>query len=716
MLIAIIAPSLAVFGTESVGTIIILGLFLIGGVASYIEAMQIGAAYSHESRIFLVTQFCRYVFIPSWTLYLVIALLGYLLHSGLPGHFADDPSMSSTPELTRTVSKIVAGCLVVLAAYLVCWGVQGFTIRLQRFLVVAALAPAVLPMMKLSAVVAGKGDAISTEPGTGFATLYAVVLLIVPLIAYVFSAPEHHAHARASTIAYVPSLGWAPLAIGRSLSGKSGDEQLRCVPFSTPEELLDHMVGRKSRGVPTRLPGSARVRHRLVKALRWHHDFDAIVIDLRSAIRLFDAFEQQGRLTSQNGGYRIVAGICRREDVVIRRHLSDGQAAPAYAIWSDSPYVPRNEILEREILASLRHFDPALKGVDYLPPNCILERLHPGAIAVIAEPFASALLERGEVSGDIDRLDVKTLGDASWLYEHYDVLIVRSDEGGNEASQFLDMLIAGRNWLRTKPGPTGIGGVFARQIAAELEGVKVADLDAGERTYLGPGAINVCLVLTNYQDGSVIDPDDERAGSNWQEVRSVYGHLQDAGLVSALSLEHLAKLIDCRFIQQQTAVNGQSATYPLQMNRYLTNDTPGKVRDMIDALHIDDIDLSFLLAQRISGAGGVGLVYMLPTHEADNRRIHRAAHRHEWIAAGRTGIVAIRIPNEPRSLRQMLDVVHRDETLSIDTLAAFPGSDGRAIALMSFGDITEAHLTRLLSDLREHGFDIATDPAQWSNA
>ncbi|MGD9710724.1 MAG: hypothetical protein AB7V46_01495, partial [Thermomicrobiales bacterium] len=293
LLIAIIAPSLDVFGTETVGTIIILGLFLIGGVAAYIEAMQIGAAYASESRWFLVVQLSKHLFAPSWALYLVIASTGYLLHSGLPAHFADEPAMSSTPELTRTVSKIVAGCLVVLAAYLVCWGVQGFSIRLQRFLVVAALAPAVLPMMKLVAVVVGQGDAISSEPDSGFTALYAVILLIIPFIAYLFSAPEHHARSRARSVAYVPGLGWAPLVIGRSLSGNGEEDHLRRVPFSTSEELLDHMVGRKARGAPTILPGSPRLRHRLVRVFGWHHDFDAIVIDLRSAIRLLDALEQQ---------------------------------------------------------------------------------------------------------------------------------------------------------------------------------------------------------------------------------------------------------------------------------------------------------------------------------------------------------------------------------------------------------------------------------------
>ena len=64
----------------------------------------------------------------------------------------------------------------------------------------------------------------------------------------------------------------------------------------------------------------------------------------------------------------------------------------------------------------------------------------------------------------------------------------------------------------------------------------------------------------------------------------------------------------------------------------------------------------------------------------------------------------------------MLDVVHLDPELSIETLVAFPGPHGRAIALMSFGDIPESQLRRLLVSLRQHGFDITTEPSQWSRA
>ncbi|MGE3799337.1 MAG: hypothetical protein AB7G88_16025 [Thermomicrobiales bacterium] len=368
--------------------------------------------------------------------------------------------------------------------------------------------------------------------------------------------------------------------------------------------------------------------------------------------------------------------------------------------------------MEQLVFESLRRFDSTLHGVDYLPPNCILERLHPGTIAVIPEPFASDLLARAETEGDIERLDLASAGEASWLFENYDVLIERSNEERQPSTRCLELLIAGREWLRTKPGPTGIGGVFARQIAAELEGVTVSELDSGERSYLGPGAINANLVLTNYQDASVIDPADP-LDPNWRHVRCIHERLGAAGILRTLTRERLAECIDCSAVRRQTTVNGHSATYPLRVNRYLTNDTPGKVRDMLDALQTDDVDLSFLLAQRISGAGGVGLVYMLPTLEEDRRKIQQAAGRHEWIAAGRTGFVAVRFPHRARSLRQMLDVVHVDADLSIDTLVTFPGPGGQAIALMSFGDISDVQLRRLLTGLEEHGFELP-HPVEWT--
>lgn len=98
LLIAIIAPSLSSFGAESIGTIVILGLFLIGGVTSFLQGMQLGAIYSAESPQFLVYQLFRHVFGLQWTLYIVIALAGYLIHSGLPGHYTDDPNMTTTPR------------------------------------------------------------------------------------------------------------------------------------------------------------------------------------------------------------------------------------------------------------------------------------------------------------------------------------------------------------------------------------------------------------------------------------------------------------------------------------------------------------------------------------------------------------------------------------------------------------------------------------------
>lgn len=715
LLIAIIAPGLANFGTESVGTIVILGLFLIGGVTSYLQAMQLGAIYSTQSRRYLIFLLFRHVFLTQWLLYIGIALAGYWVHSGLPGHFADEPGMEATLELTRTVSKVVAGVLVVMASYLLCWGVNGFAARLQRFIVVATLVPAVLPLMKLIAVIIGRGDSISMERGSGFALLYAIVLLIAPVLAYIFSSPEgaRTPQANARSIAYVRTLGWSPLAIGRTLTGEAAAD-FRYVPFATAEEMLEEMVGRKARGAHVSLPGSVRLRHTLSRALGWHRDFDAIVLDLRSALRLFDAFGAQGRLAS--GNYFIVAGISRRQDVVVQRYSDAVDTTEPHAIWSDAPYIPRNDALETLVAESMRRVQPQMDGVDYLPPNCILERLPQGAVAAIPEPFATDLLSRTAARGDTSRLRFDRLGDLSWIYEHYDVLVARKDGHGDFPTQFLDMLIAGRDWLRTKPGPTGLGGTFARQITAELEGVSVAELESEPEAFLDQAAVSSCLALTDFQAGSVIDPEDEREDSNWSAVRELFARMQSAGLITTMTIDDLTERVDCSFMQLHTDFIGQRAVYPLMVNRFLTNDTPGKLRDMLHALQSDNVSLSFLLAQRVTGAGGVGLVYMLPTRADDTRNLNQAASHHEWIAAGRSGFLAVSISDDAWGLRHMLDVVHLDPDLSIETIAAFPGPHGRAIALMSFGDIPESQLRRLIVSLKQHGFDITTEPSQWSSA
>lgn len=602
-----------------------------------------------------------------------------------------------------------------MAAYLLCWGISGFSDRLQRFIVVATLVPAVLPLLKLLAVVSGRGDAISTEPSSGFARLYAVVLLITPLLVYLFSASDRSIlpSSKPASVAYVRSLGWAPFVIGRSLTGSSPGSALHYVSYGTAEELLDDMVGRKARGAPTALPGSARLRHWLSKGPGWHHDHDALVLDLRSAIRLLDALDQQGRLSSDDG-YFIVAGICRTRIEIIHRRRRGDEAPSSHAIWSDAPYIPRNAALDAEILAVLRRHQPELQGVDFLPPNCVLERLPTGAIAAMPEPFAADLLSKTETRGDTMRIAGGADEADPWLLENYDVLMLRRDAHGHFPLIVMDMLIAGRDWLRTKPGPTGIGGTFARQVAAELEGVTTAELDADPRAFLSQSAVNSCLVLTNFQAGSVIDPEDEQTGSNWWFASTLCDQLLRSGIVTSLTTEKLATRIDCGHVRANTDVYGRRASYPLQINRYLTNDTPGKLRDMLHALQAEDVSLSFVMAQRVSGAGGLGLVYMLPKHTDDLRSLHSAADSHDWFATGTSGFVAVSVADDPKGLVRMLDVVHDDPGLNIETLLAFPASHGRAIVLMSFGDIGDGQLRRLITTLKEHGFDITTEPSQWS--
>ena len=72
LLIAILAPGLDQFGVASIGTIVIPGLFLIGGVASYLEAMQLGAEYSAVSTGQLGYQFFRHVFFSRTVLYILL--------------------------------------------------------------------------------------------------------------------------------------------------------------------------------------------------------------------------------------------------------------------------------------------------------------------------------------------------------------------------------------------------------------------------------------------------------------------------------------------------------------------------------------------------------------------------------------------------------------------------------------------------------------------
>ena len=264
LLIAIIAPGLANFGTESVGTIIILGLFLIGGVTSYLQAMQLGAIYSTQSRGLLLYMLFRHFFLTQWLLYTGIALAGYWLHSGLPGHFADDPSMATTPELTRTVSKIVAGVLVVMAAYLLCWGVDGFAARLQRFIVVATLVPAVLPLMKLRGGRdwPGRCNLHRKRFRIRHPLCHRLADRAAPgLHLFVVLSSRLTSGAKTRSMAYVRALSWAPCGHRQNADREPKRGELRFVPFSTAEELLEEMVGRKARGAHVSLPGSVRLRH-----------------------------------------------------------------------------------------------------------------------------------------------------------------------------------------------------------------------------------------------------------------------------------------------------------------------------------------------------------------------------------------------------------------------------------------------------------------------
>ena len=93
-----------------------------------------------------------------------------------------------------------------------CWGLEGNSIRQQRFVVIVALTSAVLPLMKVLAAVFGRGESISTDPQAGFSIVFAIVILIVPLVAYIYSAPEHSSPlmSKTQTFAYVRGLGWAP--------------------------------------------------------------------------------------------------------------------------------------------------------------------------------------------------------------------------------------------------------------------------------------------------------------------------------------------------------------------------------------------------------------------------------------------------------------------------------------------------------------------------
>ena len=66
---------------------------------------------------------------------------------------------------------------------------------------------------------------------------------------------------------------------------------------------------------------------------------------------------QQGRLES--GGYFIVAGISRRQDVVIRRYAESVDTMEPHAIWSDAPYIPEMKSWKHSCSIRFAGFNPS---------------------------------------------------------------------------------------------------------------------------------------------------------------------------------------------------------------------------------------------------------------------------------------------------------------------------------------------------------------------
>lgn len=380
LLIALLAPKLASDPRYNLPFLLIFGVFLIGGVNCYIEALRLGKDFKIKRTGFPKAQLFQ-LFLSSVVLYLAIGLGGAVVYQKLASELG--PELAG---LIRALTKIVTGVFVMLAAFLVAWGGDGFKSRVNKFMAVVAAAPLLLPTWKLLPAVDWW-----TLPFTG----YALFLLVLTMVIYFVAAQTDEPRGSMPHIAYVRDISWTPF-----LLGGASPEKYRLHDYATAEQLLEAVIGRTTRAGLGYFLGARQkiaqvlgleweiipwLRHKLSRGSGIHKDYDAIVIDLLSALRLRDACWQQGRVK-----YFIIAGVCQSKIECLGRAAVAPQKTPL-AVWSGQPYMLQHEKLAAKLRECVTAVSQA-KSPDmvYLPPDCIKDYF-PALVetAFVHEPFAT---------------------------------------------------------------------------------------------------------------------------------------------------------------------------------------------------------------------------------------------------------------------------------------------------------------------------------------
>ena len=733
-LIAIISPAFIGGFFEKLAFNMIIGIFLVSGVYCFIEAMKIGSTFAIKGRWPVWKWISINIILKGIILYVLIASIGFMIYTVLPdllalqgdaeqsskkvlttlpgknqdskiekGNNADHASIQGSMNIPRdlhilvkSVTKIIAGVFVLLAAYLIAWGRDGLADRLNKFMIVASIVPLTLPFSRLLA------DIVSVSHlSIKFEYTYAIFLLILPFFLYLIS--RHSSVPRRSlsyrSIAHVRNISWAPFEI--TITNIHHEWGIKS--YSNSEELLEDMVGQSARVGKKSL---FNLRSKIESKIVTYANFDAIVTDVVTAIRLKEAKKMLGESTYNE--YYIIAGICRSTNSYLFIEQENDRFA-SIAVWEGTPYLKANDRLynsrKKYVDSIISKSNKRIDNLTYLPANSFFD-FFPECIdlAVLSEPFATDIiskLQQREIP--YTNINIDTQQEDLWLFNNYDVLLVRNLNDTKFITDLLDCMLSGIMSLKNLRGPAMYEGLLAPRIASALDYQVHQSLD--------PNSVTRCLNNIEFTDVAIIDHANPRGIPNWQYVKNCFDGLQSAGVIKYLQESDL-KIFCGNGSHIAARISEDSlGQYPLNLPIFHVEDAPGRLRDSLQILSEKSIDLRFLFAQRIAAGHGSGFIYLLPKNIESIDQIQGSSDI-DAVVKGTIGFVPVLIEDRAGELENLLGLL-ANFNINIDSCFAFSITHDRAIVLLAMGEVVQSKINSLINLLDDEGYDTSGNFNSW---
>jgi hypothetical protein len=451
-----------------------------------------------------------------------------------------------------------------------------------------------------------------------------------------------------------------------------------------------------------------------MRRLSVHKDYDAIVMDLSSALRLKSALKKQGR----NNQYFIVAGVCKSSLKGFRALAGEIKSPPSSLAWPGSPYLDQNKRMESCISEAVIS---AIGGekieIGYLPPYCSGHAdnpYFPNSVDIVFAPEPFAMQARTDLHSRKVAFAEIDLGSVTWLTNHYHVLLVRNDDM-NFSSELIDILVEGRRALRNLTGPVMFDSGLAARVASELD----PSIESGPK--LDPRAVNLSVSRVCAEDLLVIgDPgvNANRRVEGQENLRSVlecHHSLCSANIVD-LTDDDVIQMCRPR-IAAGVPLDSPPAVYPVEMSLLHVEDSPGRLRDVLNVLGAQGTSLTFLLAQRIGVDPAHGFVFMLPSDPKIVRALEDVhVMKTEVVGQEALGFIAVPLEDNPGSLKQVLDILADTAKVNLDACYCFSMSGGRALALIRLDTKHNDRLDEALRILEQGGHSVIRDLGAWLQA